>query len=376
NPQYFKGKPMVDELVMPIVRDQAAAFASLKTGQVDFVSRTVPPELVEEFSNLKDVKVVTGTKLESLQLYFNARKAPLSDPKLRKGISLATDADALVKTVLLGRGRPGRDSFIHPDSPWALPGGKHEYDVARANRTLDDAGYKEKDTDGVRKAPGGGRLEFSILVSSFEPQQIRAAQLFAQQVAAVGVRFNVEALDPATLRQRRSAPAGQVPTYDSYVSGLEAHAHTDPDGIYYFFHSPGPKGFGAQITGYSNAQVDAMSEKASVTTDLKARKDLLLEMQKILAEDVPVITFYYPDGIYAYRPAAYDGWITDLGHGILTKRSFLPGYERKAPSTGSAPAGAGGRGGMLWALIGGLGALVVIGLAVASRRRRPAEDAE
>ena len=94
NADYFKGKPTVDEIVMPIVPDPAAAFAALRTGQVDFVARNVPPELIDQFSGLPDLKVVEGTKLESTQLYFNARKAPLTDPKLRKAISLAIDGQS------------------------------------------------------------------------------------------------------------------------------------------------------------------------------------------------------------------------------------------------------------------------------------------
>jgi peptide/nickel transport system substrate-binding protein len=374
NDRYFKGKPLVAELSMPIVKDPAAAFASLKTGQVDFVSRNVPPELVDEFSRLKDVEVVRGTKLESLQLYFNAQKPPLNDPRVRKAISLAVDSEALVKSVLLGKGRAGRDSFIHPDSPWALPGGRHEHDVARANRLLDEAGFGEKDADGVRKGPAG-RLEFSVLVSSFEPQQIRASQLAAQQVSQAGVKLNVDALDPATLRERRRpAPGQKVPPYDTYVSGLESHAHADPDGLYYFFHSPGPKGFGAQITGYSNPRFDSLSEQAAVTTDLTRRKQMMYEMQTILAEETPVIVFFYPDGIYAYRPAAYSGWISDPGHGIFTKRSFLPGYSRRAPSaSGGTPAGESSR---PWGLIAVVAAGLVVGLVVVARRRRPGVETE
>ena len=323
NADYFKGKPTVDELIMPIVKDPAAAFAALQTGQVDFVARKLPPELIDQFKGLPDLKVVQGTKLESVQLYFNARKAPLSDPKLRKAISLAIDNEALVQTVLLGHGRPGRDSFIHPDSPWALPDGRHEHDPAKAMKTLDDAGYVQKDADGVRRAPDGTRLEFSVLVSSFAPQDLRATQLVAEQVLTIGVKLKVEALDPATLRARRQAPPGEIPTYDAYVASLESHAHVDPDGLYYFFHSPGSRGFGGAITGYSNPKLDQLAEKAAADLDAASRKATLYDIQRILADEAPLIVYYYPDGVYAYRPAAYDGWFADLGHGILTKRSFL-----------------------------------------------------
>ncbi|GAC1638124.1 MAG: ABC transporter substrate-binding protein [Herpetosiphon sp.] len=367
NESYFKGRPTVDELVIPIVQDPAAAFASLQTGQVDFVARNVPPELIDQFSRVSALKMIKGTRLESTQLYLNARKAPLSDARVRKAISLSIDSQALVQTVLLGHGRPGRDSFIHPDSPWAVPDGKHEFDVARANKMLDDAGYTNKDADGVRKSPDGKRLEFSVLVSSFAPQDLRATQLAGQQASAVGVKLNAEALDPATLRQRRGGPQDQIPAYDAYVGTLESHAHVDPDGLYYFFHSPGKKGFGATVTGYGNPKVDQLSEQAAAETDLEARKRQLYEIQTILAQEVPIIVYFYPDGDFAYRSSAYNGWVADPGHGIFTKRSFLPTTKRAAEQQQAPPVTAAGV--ITWPVMGMVLSLVTRTAVRRTRRR-------
>jgi peptide/nickel transport system substrate-binding protein len=378
NPGYFKGKPTIDVLELPIVKDPAAAFAALRTGELDSVARNVPPELKTQFaSGAGGVQVAEGTKFESVQMYFNARKDPLTDPKLRKAIALAVDTKPLVDTVLLGNARPGVDSFIHPESPWALPGAKHEHDPARAERLLDEAGYSAKDPDGVRKTADGRRLEFSVLVSSFEPTDLRAVQLASQQVSRVGVKLNPEALDPATLRQRRSGPPGQPPPYDAYMSTLESHGHVDPDALYYFFHSPGPKGFGAAISGYSNPRYDQLVEEAT-TKGVEERKPLLHEAQRILADEAPVIVFYYPDGDYAYRSAAYNGWVSDPGHGIFTKRSFLPEYveESSVARTGGTTADDDGSNSGL--IVGLVAAAVVLGGAalLVSRRRGATADAD
>lgn len=379
NATYFKGKPTIDRLELPIVKDPAAAFAALRSGELDSVARNVPPELVDQFKS-GGVQVAEGTKFESLQMYFNTLKAPLTDAKLRKAISLAIDTKPLVDTVLLGRGRPGVDTFIDPNSPWAAPNGRHETDPAKAERMLDEAGYRTKDPDGVRKSPDGKRLEFSVLVSSFEPTDLRAVQLAAQQVARIGVKLNPEALDPATLRTRRTGPPGQPPPYDAYMSTLESHGHVDPDSLYYFFHSPGPRGFGASISGYTNPAYDKIVEEAT-TKDVAARKPLLNEAQRILAEDAPVVVFYYPDGNYAYRPSAYNAWLSDKGHGIFTKRSFLPAYAKEngvgqaagqASSTSDEGSGSGG------AIFAVIAAVVVVGggALMLSRRRRAAADAD
>jgi peptide/nickel transport system substrate-binding protein len=358
NPTYFKGKPKVAQLEFPIVPDPSAAFAALQTGQVDSVDRSVPPELVDQMKNQPGINIVKGTRMESVHLHFNNTKAPLSDARLRKGITEALDLEALVKTVLLGYGRPGRDGWVHPDSPWADPQGKHDYDLAKSNKTLDDAGYK-RSPNGLRTTPDGKPLEFTISVAANEPQHQRAAQVVAQQAEAIGVKFNLESLDPATLRARRNAG-----NYDSFITNLESHAHADPDALYFFFHSPSPGTGGPLFGGYSNPKFDALVEQARSQIDVN-------EAQRVFAQDAPVQVLYYPDGIYAYRPAAYNGWISDPGHGILTKRSFIPGYENASTAAAS---GSGGTNGPPWAAI--IVVLVVgavIGGVLTARSRRRGE---
>ncbi|MBA2262390.1 MAG: ABC transporter substrate-binding protein [Solirubrobacterales bacterium] len=372
NQQYFKGRPTVDRIEMPIVEDPSAAFQALRAGQVDQVTRNLPPELVEQFSDAGDLEVVEGTRFESTQLYFNARRAPWSDPAVRKAISLAIDSQQLVDRVLLGQGRQGNDGFIHPDSPWAGQNNGHETDPRRAERVLEEAGYNAG-SDGIRRDGQGQPLRLEVLVSSFDPLGLRGVEQVARQVRPIGVEVVPVALDPATLRDRRQAPEGEAPTYDAYLSTLETHAHADPDSLYYFFHSPGEgKGFGDAITGWSNERFDELSERAA-TQPPQERQALFDQMQSILAEEAPVVVLWYPDGNYAYRSAAYDGWVSDPGQGIFTKRSFLPGYAN-TDAAGTVE-DVGESSALPWVAVG-VAVLVVLAGVVALRRRRTADAGE
>lgn len=368
NASYFKGRPKVDAIDLPIVKDQSAAFAALQTGQVDSVDRSVPPELFDQMSSQPGIKVVQATRMESVHLHFNNRKGALADARVRKAITEAIDNQAIVDTVLLGHARPGRDGWVHPDSAWADPKGTHVYDVARANQELDSAGARRGE-DGIRRTADGARVEFTISVAANEPQHTRSAQLIAQQVEAIGVKVNVESIDAATLRQRRGTG-----NYDSFITNLESHAHADPDALAFFFQSPAPGAPVGSFGGYSNPEFDRLTQQARTTIDNGARKGLLVQAQRIFAADAPALVLYYPDGDYAYRTAAYDGWIADTGHGILTKRSFLPGYET---ASGAATVTAGTVGdGPPWAFIGVILGLGVVGGGVVAARGRRREQYE
>jgi peptide/nickel transport system substrate-binding protein len=77
NPAYFKGRPKVDKIDLTVVKDPSAAFAALQTGQVDTVDRAVPPELVDQMSNSPGLKVVTSTRMESVQLHIQPAEGAL-----------------------------------------------------------------------------------------------------------------------------------------------------------------------------------------------------------------------------------------------------------------------------------------------------------
>ncbi len=369
NTDYFKGKPLVDVIEMPVVKDTTAALQALRTGQVDYVADDVPPGVVSNLENADGVALKRGNDFASTSLRFNARKKPFSDPRVRKAISLAIDNGKLVEQVLQGDGQPGHDSWIHPESPWALPGAKHEFDRQRAEKMLDAAGYKRAQ-NGMRENAAGQPLSLTVLISSLDAEGLRAMQLVERQVSEIGVRMQTEALDPATLRQRTTPGPNGPPKHDAYLGTFDWHAHTDPDTLYFFFHSPGKKGIGAVFTGWSNAKFDQLVERAT-TLDATARKPVLYDAQRIFADESPMIPLWYRQDVAAYRPAAYDGWFEDTGHGLLTKRSFLAEY---AQASDGLPDEAGGGSSTAWIVVGLLALLLAGGGVTLLRRRRSSTE--
>jgi peptide/nickel transport system substrate-binding protein len=321
NEDYFFGAPTVDVLELPVVRDAQAAFAGLQSGELDFVTRNLPAPLVEGVEGNDTLDIIEGTRFESLYLSFNTRQPMLDDPIVRQAISRSLDLDTIVELVEGGLARPGNDTWTHPDSPWAHPEGGHVFDVDAANQMLDDAGYA-RTRDGTRVAPDGTPLAFTLLANSFAPPQLRSAELVAEQAGAIGVTITVESLDPAAITAARRPPApGESPPVDMFLAVFESHAHADPDHLYFFFHSPG-QGVGATVSGIADPELDAIMEE-SLATPPEDRLPQMEEAQDRFAEVVPAVTLYYPDGRWAYNVDAYDGWISDPGHGVFTKRSFL-----------------------------------------------------
>ncbi|HWH35230.1 MAG TPA: ABC transporter substrate-binding protein [Acidimicrobiales bacterium] len=388
NDEYFKGAPLVDEIQLNLVQDPSAAFGGLQSGELDFVTRTLPAQLVPQFEADDDLGVIEGTRFQSLSLMFNTKRPPFDDAAVRKALSEGIDSEAVVAAVFQGAARPGNDSWTHPDSPWAHPDGGHDFDPDAARDGLDEAGFAAG-PDGMRTGPDGTPLQLTILADSFSPPQVRSAQVVAEQLGQLGVNVTVEPIDPAALSARRRPPGpGQAPDYDAYTTFLESHAHADPDHLYFFFHTPGPKVIGGIFTGFSDPEFDAATERA-LSQGLDERRDSLEEAQEIFAEAAPAVMLAYPDGRWGYREAAYDLWVADPGHGVFTKRSFLEEYagtdQDEAADEAAAEAGlddvaAGGDGGDgAGALALGAAAVVAVAAIAAygvTRRRRSADTIE
>lgn len=324
NEDYFLGAPLVDTLEMTVIGDAQAAFAGLQTGELDFVTRNLPAPLHEPVNANDDLEIVDGSRMQSLYLMFNTRKPALNEPSVRKAMSLAIDVEQIVQIVEGGLGVPGNDTWTHPQSEFAHPTGGHAFDPAAAATMLDEAGYTSAD-GGTRTSADGQALEFTLLVNASAPPQLRAGELVSEQLGSIGVDVTVEPLDaPAIFAARRPGPDGP-PTNDMFIAVFESHAHADPDHLYFFFHTPGSGGFGGVFSGYANAEFDTLVEDA-LNLPVEEKKELLTQAQDIFAEEAPAVTLSYPNGRWAYRPDAYDGWIDDPGHGVFTKRSFLAGY--------------------------------------------------
>ena len=324
NEAYFLGAPVVDTLIMSVIPDEGAAFAALEAGELDFVARNVPVALTEQIERNDELDIIGGNRNQTVFLVFNMDRPGLDDRRVRKAVSLALDVDVMLNAIEGGMGRLGTDTWTHPNSPWTRdPQGAHLSDLIAANQLLDAAGYSAGG-DGTRLSPDGQPLSFTLGVNASIPNHLRAAELIAEQLNALGVAIDVEPLDLSAVTAARGADADGALPVDMLIDEVESHAHDDPDHLYFLFHSAS-SGIGDVFGNYANPEFDAVVEDALGEPEA-VRRPLIHRAQDILAEDIPVIALYYPAGRIAYRPDTYDGWWSDEGHGVFTKRSLLADY--------------------------------------------------
>lgn len=331
NKEFFGGAPKVDEVIFQTFGNPDALVQAIVTGQVDMI-REMPHTAVPTLRNTPNVEVVIGTPRDpSIRDFVFNQLAPencpegsactghpaLRDRNVRLALAHATDLQNLIDVAELGLATPGITLIPNSLGDWYNSNLKpYEFDIAKANQILDEAGYQDTDGDGVREMPDGSQpLDFRLNWPNDIPAAPRTAELLGQSWGQIGVKLQPQALDPDALT------AACCPNFDFDLMIWGWGSDPDPSlllGVMTTDEIP----TGSSETGYSNPEYDQLFRQQAVELDHDKRRELVWKMQEIAHNDVVYLT-YYQQEVQAYRTDRFKGWITDAPTLILHHRSSL-----------------------------------------------------
>ncbi|MCA1321460.1 ABC transporter substrate-binding protein [Bacillus tianshenii] len=331
---YFHGEPPIEEIIFPIIEDTTAMLNALQAGEIDALSSSISPELVEQFESNSSLKVARGPGYSTTLFQINAEKYPMTESAFRQAINFAVDKNNLVETLLLGYGEVGSPGFIHPSSPFYNNELEATHNPEKAKQLLEDAGFKDIDGDGFREDPNGDKIDLTTLVYANNPIRIRTAELVSEAINGIGIKNTVKAMDATTVDSLMwpDFDVTKGRDYDMGVWGWSNTMQLFPDRMVELFHSDPTIG-SVNIGAYKNAEFDTLSEELSSTFDEDERMTIIKDMQSIVATDAPFITLYYQEIVNAYNPSVYDGYVFQVGKGIINKLSFVSGEKSEIQTT-------------------------------------------
>ncbi|SDY63339.1 ABC transporter substrate-binding protein [Halopenitus persicus] len=325
NESYFMGEPLVNEVVIPIIQDHSALFTALQSGDIDTASVGLPPSTVNKFEQNDAFDLVPATTLSLVEIRINYERAPFDKHDFRWALSRGIDKKSIVDVVMLGKAVPGSEGYPHPKSPWTAQDIGQPYKPEEARATLDELGFRDRDGDGVRETPGGEELSFTLKVPSNQSSYIRAAELVAEDLTAIGLETTAKTLDPGAIGDLFSSR-----NFDMYISSITPHGVADPD-QFVMSHRSGYL-WDKEI---EYPAWDSLFEDWKQTATVAERKEVLFEMQRLFNDQPTSLPLWYPEPRFAYRPEAHDKWAESPGFGIHHKWSLLPQSVRGASVTDS-----------------------------------------
>ena len=274
--------PGLERVTFAVVPDAITRALELRKGSADIALSSLTPDMVRALETDPRLQAISAPGTIVAYLAFNLREPILSDVRVRQAIALAINRPLIIDTLLGGYARPA--ASLLPPSHWAYDRGlaPTAFDPTEANRILDAAGYK-RDAQGMR-------FSLTIKTSTDETMRLFVAAL-QQQLVTVGIDLRLRSYEFATFYADVVRGAFQMYSL-RWIGGNE-----DPDIFHYAMASDQVPPKGANRGHYNNAELDALLVSAAQAGTQDERKADYIQVQKILARDLPAINLWYLDNV-------------------------------------------------------------------------------
>lgn len=384
NPNWYGPDNGIDRLVFRVFTNGDAMVAALQAGEID-AAHEVPRSALERLEGDPDIEIVSGEQGTFTQLAMNGGAGgigdghpALQDLAVRHAIAHAIDRDVLFERVALGTGSVGTVMVPSADPVWTPELSEDEafeFDPARAEQLLDDAGYVDTDGDGVREMPDGGQdLRFRYIERSESEPAPAIREFVTQWLADVGIATEVEVMDDGQLYE--ASIAGE---YDLFVWGWTPFVDPDPQLSYFTcdqlttdVNEPG-----ANDANWCDPAYDELYERQKVELDRDARIEIVHEMVKFFHENATYVVLLQDADPQAYRTDRFEGWLrqpAEVGPVLFSNSS--PTYANLTAVDG----GGGGDDGLSTGVVIAIVAAVVVALigggALVARSRATSDERE
>jgi peptide/nickel transport system substrate-binding protein len=311
-----KRLPYLSHIVYTIVIDQNAEITRFKRGEIDYVKAKGDDyaSLVKDQSPGNYSVHRLGPASGSYFMFFNQNTGrdpktgkPYVDSvklswfrnqKFRQGIAYALDKQSMVRTVMNGLGypqwgpmSPSAGFFFNPDVP------TYPCDTAKARATLAEAGFSDRNKDGVIEDGAGNPVEFSLYTNSGNVVRSKLAEIICKNLSAVGIKAHSQHMDFATLTDRiDNSPYSWDAALLALTGNVEPHFGKNVWQSSGYLHMWFPN----QKTPSTpwEARIDSIFAAGCRELDESKRKTLYDEWQRIAADELPFIYTVLPEQIF------------------------------------------------------------------------------
>ncbi|MEM3512961.1 MAG: ABC transporter substrate-binding protein, partial [Thermoplasmata archaeon] len=323
--------PFVDAIQFIIYKNMDAMVTALKQGVIDYIWWSIDPGWVPVVSQIPGAKVFANADRGYYYLMFNMilpfegydtgtgyqarddENSPITYPNpqggqdaglpFRKAVSHCIDKEYIVTRLLQGFGTKG-DSIVPPSYTYwyndTLP--QYPFSVDTAKSILDDANYKDVNSDGWREDYKGrtmdgpnnnGQIDILTPPADYDPIRAESGKKIAEAMKLAGIKAE-------------SVPTsfGQIVdevfvyrNFEMFILGWRLSL--DPGWVYDFFNSkydwynPGIGDGGNNPSGYRNEYYDNISAQVMREMDPATRVALVKECQGMIAQHLPTNVLYY-----------------------------------------------------------------------------------
>jgi peptide/nickel transport system substrate-binding protein len=293
-PDALGGPAVADRIVFRVIPEASTMLTELFTGNIH-VDIPVTPEQARQIQNNGDTELYSYPGRTFHYIGWNNARAPFDNALVRRAMTHAINRQEIIDALLYGEGQMATGPIPpwHPQDPGMQP---LAHDPAMAAQLLEQAGWVDRDGDGIRENAQGQRLSFTMM-SSDDALRRAVVEVVQNQLRRVGADVQIRVMEFQTMLQNH-----RNRDFDAVFSNWELDNFNVGSAPMSLFHSRQAEV--EQSPNRSSVRIprlDAAMERGMLATDRGTQQDAWREFTRILQDEQPFTFMFWLNELAATR---------------------------------------------------------------------------
>ncbi len=288
NPRYWGPiQPSFERLIWRVIENDSARLTTFRNGDIDtYGSRPIEyrrlvedKDLARKAEHWEYMSPVAGYTYIGWNQQRDAEATRFGDKRVRQAMTYLIDRDRIIEEIYLGYGEVALSPFNATSKQHDPALSPRTYDENRGMALLREAGYEDRNGDGVLEDVAGSPFEFELVYFQGNEDTGRMVLFLKDMLARAGILLKPKPTEWSVMIDLLNKRDFEAITL-GWTSGLE----TD---LYQMFHSSQIEGAGNNFINYRNPELDRLIDEARATVDEEKRMPLWQAAEDQLFEDQP-----------------------------------------------------------------------------------------
>ena len=276
-----------EKILWKVIQNASARLTTYRNGDIDsYGARPIEyeklkndPQIKAKSQNFEYMNSVASYSYIAWNQLNQGQATRFADKRVRQAMTYLSNRERIIKDIFLGYA----EIAVSPFSPTSKQHDKNiqarAFDIAKAQALLAEAGYQDRDGDGLIEDEQGKIFEFNLVYFQDNEDTKRMVLLLKDIYAKAGIK-----LIPSPQEWPVMLDMIDKKNFDAITLAWTSGIETD---IYQMFHGSQSKTNGDNFINFKNAQLDQLIDQARTIMDEEARMKVWQQAEQVLFEEQP-----------------------------------------------------------------------------------------